>query len=673
MKKIHLKSIKLVNFKGVLNKEILLKEEGNSIFGANGTGKTTVADSFVFLLFGKDTTDRKDFEIKTLDQHGKVIPQIDHEVSAVLIVDNETLTLRRVLKENWVKKRGDEERVFSGNITELYWNDVPVQVTEFSKKVSDILPENVFKMITSPTYFNSIKWQDRRNLLIDIFGEVSNEEIAKGNNSYESLLSKLTQGKTLDDYKAQILASVKKSKEDLKNIPSRIDEVFRGKPEAQDFESLEKELSEKNKSLEKVDAEIADSNTAYDSKLEAQRKEKLKANNIKSEIEIIEQNAKKEAQAQLKPDTSALDALVKEKTTKEQELQSFEGALKTLQTKKQGIQESIQSIIDKMDAKRLEWQEENAKTLTFNDNDFHCPTCKREFEAGDVESKKAQALSNFKNNKENRLNQINTDGGNLKKEKDSLETELKTIDSRIETGKKSIDTAKKELQAIIDKIEVENKKNSTSGADARTEEEVCRSILDKEQKYQELLIQLEAIESSIVEVPTVDNAELVEKRKTLVSEIDAIKQKLQTKSQIEASEKRIGELQTEEKTLAQQIANVEKEQFVIENFVKAKVDALEKVVNSKFQLVKFKMFDEQVNGALRETCEVTVNGVPYSDVNTASRINAGIDVINVLSKHFGISAPVFIDNCESVHTLIKSESQIIKLIVSEQHKTLTVS
>jgi DNA repair exonuclease SbcCD ATPase subunit len=303
MKTIKLQSISLLNFKGI--KTLNIDANGNNvdIFGANGTGKTTIADAFTWLLFGKDTTDRKDFEVKTLDQTGRVIPMIEHEVSAVLLVENETLTLKRVLRENWVKKRGNEEREFSGNVTELYWNDVPMSVTEFTKKVNDVLNEQVFKMITSPTYFNSIKWQDRRNLLIDIFGEVSNEDVARGNSAFEKLLAKLTQGKTLEDYKAQISASIKKAKEDIKAIPSRIDEVFRGKPEAQDFEALESQKSNLEKQLEKVDSEIADTNKAFDSKLEAQRGLKLKVNNLKGEIEIIEQNAKKEAQNRLKPDT----------------------------------------------------------------------------------------------------------------------------------------------------------------------------------------------------------------------------------------------------------------------------------------------------------------------------------------------------------------------------------
>lgn len=669
MKNIKINTISLLNFKG-LRKQTFDFENNTNIFGANGTGKTTIADAFTWLLFGKDSTDRKDFEIKTLDEFGNIIPKIEHEVSATLLVDNDTVTLRRVLKENWVKKRGSETSEFSGNVTELYWNDVPVTVTEFTKKVNDVLNEQVFKMITSPTYFNSIKWQDRRTLLIDVFGEVSNEDIAKGNPAYVALVAKLTQGKTIEDYNAQIKASVKKAKEDLDVIPTRIDEVERSKPEVQDFKVLETELKGYESQLEKVDEDLADLNKAFDSKLASQRTVKLKVSELQSSIEVIESKAKKEASEQLKPDTSELDTLQKQKTEKEAELQSYVNAVQTLSDKHTSLIQSKTSLESKIEAKRKEWADTNSKELTFDDNDFHCPTCKREFESGDVETKKSEALENFKKDKNSKLQEINQQGAALAQEKTNLETEIETLASRITTGNSSIKVAKETISELETKIK--SFSNPSQNTEAKSEEEVFKSILDANNTYQELLIELEATKQSIEETTSVNNEELVEKRKGIIAEIDSIKSKLQSKTQIESANKRIQELQNEEKILAQQIANVEKEQFVIENFIKAKVDALENVVNSKFKYVKFKMFDLQINGGLKETCEAMVNGVPYSDINTASKINAGLDIINVLSEFYGITAPIFIDNAESVHTLIETESQLIRLVVSEYHKQLFI-
>lgn len=670
MKKfITIRKLSLLNFKGIKSLSINLESETN-IFGANGTGKTTLSDAFNWLLFGKDSSDRKDFEIKTLDNNGKVIPMIDHEVEATLNVDNDTLTLRRVLKENWVKKRGSETSEFQGNVTELYWNEVPVTVTEFTKKVNDILNEQVFKMITSPTYFNSIKWQDRRSLLVQVFGEVSDQEIAKGNPAYEALLEKLTQGKTLEDYKAQITASIKKAKEDIKTIAPRIDEVFRSKPEAQDFKALGTELEAKQKDLSKVDSEIADVNLAFESKLNLQREAKIKANNIRSDIEIIEQKAKNEATGRLNPNTSVLDGLIKSKDFKNQELQSFKNTIVTLESKKQTIELQLSTIENKMISMRKDWENENAKELVFND-DCICPTCNQPLPSGDIETKKTDALNNFKKTKKERIASIEQLGGNLKKEKENLLAESKTLTERIDNGKISILNVEAELESTNENIDIENSKNTT-GTEPQSFEIVYESILALDNNYQTKILEMEAFEVTIEEASASDNSLFVEKRNNLNSEISEIKTKLQTKVQIENCDKRIAELKEEEKTLSQQIANVEKEQFIIENFIKNKVDRLEETVNSKFKFVKFKMFDEQINGGLKETCEAMVNGVPYSDVNTASKINAGLDIINVLSEFYGIAAPIFIDNAESVHTLIDTDSQLIRLVVSEEHKKLLV-
>lgn len=676
MKTIKLLSISLLNFKGI--KSITINADGanTDIFGANGTGKTTIADAFTWLLFGKDTTDRKDFEIKTLDQMGRVIPMIEHEVSATLLVDGETLSIKRVLRENWVKKRGNEEREFSGNVTELYWNDVPMSVTEYTKRVHDLSnSEEVFKYITNPNAFCSTEWKKQRLELEKMCPKISDYEImdkiATLNNKQEvaNLTNALNSGKTPEEYLKQIFSSIKKAKEDLKTIPARIDEVFRGKPEVQDFETLEISLNDYNKKLEKVDGEITNINKAFDSKLEAQRGLKLKVSNLKSEIEIIEQKAKNEANNRLKPDTSVLDGLIKERDVKKQELESFENALKTLETKKEGISSQIVATDKQIADKRQQWHDENDKVLEFKEDDCTCPTCKQALPSGDIESKKSEAITNFNNAKLANLRRIQTEGENLATQKSNLEAELKTIESRIETGKSSIENCKTELKSINDKIEIENG-NSKSGAEVQTFENIYESLLALDNSYQEKLLELDAVQATIEEVPSVDTSELIENKKQIVSIIDNIKAKLQTKAQIEVADKRILELQNEEKNLSQQIANVEKEQFVIENFIKAKVDALENIVNSKFKFVKFKMFEEQINGGLRETCEAMVNGVPYSDVNTASKINAGLDIINVLSEFYGINAPIFVDNAESVHTLIETENQMIKLIVSEKHKKL---
>lgn len=669
MKQISIKSMALTNFKGIKSLELSF-EELTDIFGANATGKTTIFDAFTWALFGKDSSERKDFEIKTLDKFGKVIPEIEHEVSVQLLVENETISIRRILKESWVKKRGSEIPEFKGNVSEFYWNDVPVNLTEFNKRVSDVLDENVFKIITSPTYFNSIKWQDRRNVLTQIAGEVSDAELASGNTEYENLISKLTQRKTIEEYKLQISASIKKSKEDLKAIPTRIDEVFKSRPEDVNFAELEKLLKEKGIEFDKVEESINNVTKSIDSQLQTINAYKTKVSNLKYEISDIETKAKSEATERLKPDTSKVDALQRDLTAKKQELATYESSLETLAGKLTTLNQSKNSLDEKILAKRTEWNNENAKQISFNDNDFHCPTCKREFESGDVESKKTELTNSFNQSKQTKLSEISTSGKNLATEKTNIETEITGISERISNGKIVVNGLKIEIGTIEFSIK-ETETPATENSEI-TPELLYESILSLNADYKAKKEELKTLEENPVQDVTVDNSELVEKKKEIQSEIDNLKSELSKKAQIEASDKRIKELKEEEKTLSQFILGVEKEQFVIENFIKDKIDRLESAINAKFQFIKFKMFEEQINGGLKETCEAMVNGVPYSDLNTASKINAGLDVINTLSDFYGVCAPIFVDNAESVHTLIDTKSQLIRLVVSEEAKKLTV-
>ena len=670
MKTIQIKQISLTNFKGLRN-QIINFEKNTDIYGANGTGKTTIMDAFLWMLFGKDSTDRKDFEIKTLDKFNVAIPKIEHEVSAVIMVNDIEIQVSRILKENWVKKRGSETTEFSGNVTEYYWDGVPMQQKAFQEKVSMILDETVFKMITNPLAFNALKWQERRKVLMDIAGAISDTDLAAGNSEYEKLIAQLNNGKTLAEYEKQILASIKKAKEDLKGIPTRIDEVSKSKPEAYDFLNLRVGLGLKEKALSKVDEEITDSTKAFDNKLQTINEKKTKANSLKSEIDIIKINTRTAIENSLKPDTSTLDNLKRNLETKKGELSSYENGLNTLSTKVTSINGQIESINGKVATLRTDWQVENAKELTFNDNDFHCPTCKRDFEAGDVEGKKAEMLTNFKTKKQNTLAEINSRGANLNNEKAALETELKGLQERIKTGKDSIENFKTEIKKIEGSIEVETSK--TKATATIDKDSLVRESLIKNSDYQSKVHELETLEVNIEDAPIVDNSELKTQRAVIVQEIDNIKSNLRNEEQIKAVDQRIAELEKEEKALSQQIAEVEKTQFAIERFNKLKIDTLEAKINEKFKFVNFRMFESQINGGESECCDALIDGVPFSDANTASKINAGLDIINTLCEFYEVTAPIFIDNRESIIDVIELNSQLINLIVSGEDKKLRVA
>ena len=233
-KSVIIKKMEFLNFKGIRNMTVEFGRELTNILGQNGIGKSTVFDGFTWLLFGKDSHDRKTFNIKTLDANGVVIPRIPHEISAVLLVNGEEIELCRKYNEKWTKKRGSAAEEFVGHEEERLYNGVPCSVKEFNEKISAICSEEVFKFITNPLFFTSQKMDVQRSMLFRMAGGISDEDVAQDNADFESLLACLT-GKSLDEFKREISAKKRRIKTEVEMIPSRIDERKRDMPEEEDW------------------------------------------------------------------------------------------------------------------------------------------------------------------------------------------------------------------------------------------------------------------------------------------------------------------------------------------------------------------------------------------------------------------------------------------------------
>ena len=220
--KIFLKSLELKNFKGIKQLKINFGP-ATRISGDNGTGKTTIMDSFMWLLFGKDSKDRKDYKIKTITENGEELHGIEHSVIGELEVDGTLIKLQRTYKEQWTKKRGQATPEFKTHTTDYLINDVPAKMTEYNEKVSKILPDSTFKLITNPLYFTSLNWKKQREILLEIVGNVDTENIINYNISLKPL-EKLLHDDDVEILRSEVKAKIKIIKEQIKAIPNRIDE-----------------------------------------------------------------------------------------------------------------------------------------------------------------------------------------------------------------------------------------------------------------------------------------------------------------------------------------------------------------------------------------------------------------------------------------------------------------
>lgn len=640
-KKIIIRRLRLLNFKGIRDFTVEFNDRRTSILGCNGSGKTTVFDAFTWLLFGKDSLDRKAFSIKTRDASGKTIEKLPHEVSAVLLVNDEEITLCRRFNEKWTKKRGSAVEEFTGNTEERLYNDVPCSVREWQEKIASIYSEDIFKFITNPLYFSAQKPDVQRAMLFRMAGGVSDDEIAAGNTEFQELLANLT-GKSLDELKREIAAKKRRLKAEIEAIPERIDERKRDVPESEDWDALQRELETKKTKLNEIEAQITDASKA----VAAINEKKVAALRKVGELEQMRTQLEMTITQQVQSD---YHNQLRKKQQTENEIKDLQRNIQFSESRIKSLENEKAECAARRDGYIAEWRSINAQKLTFNDDDFVCPTCKRPLDVEDIEAKQQEMTEAFNAQKSKKLED------NVSKGKANTER-MKEIEVEIAKVQSDIDGYK---QAIGLKEADEAYKANPACPDAMPE-------IIKDGQYKVLTKQIEELSSEAnKEIETPDNSELKEARQVMTEAIDELKKRLSKKEIIERNNARIAELEKQQRTQSEELAALEGKEFTIAAFGKAKIEAIEKKMNGMFSIVKFKMFEKQINGGEVETCKAMVNGQPYDDgLNAAGRINAGIDIINAISKSEGIYAPIVIDNAESYNSLLPTQSQLIRLVVT---------
>ncbi|QNP15598.1 hypothetical protein H9S87_13825 [Bacillus pumilus] len=643
-KNISLAELHLSNFKGVKSFTLETGGENAKVYGDNATGKTTLFDAFMWLLFDKDSQNKKDFEIKTLSKDNKAVSGIDHEVSAVLLIDGKSVELKKVYSEKWTKKRGSAKQVFSGHTTDYYVNDVPVKKQEFAEKVNDIISEDIFKLITSPSYFNEqMKWQDRQNVLMEIGGVVTDEDVISNNSSLSKLQSILGE-RNIDEQKKILAEKRKKISKNLEQYPVRIDEINRSIEDITDLdqEQLKGDLKAIQSSIDDMEKEArsirADSS--------ADRKKRMLQ--LEGELQQIKNEHDSERfEAMCERESAYFEA--------KNELSQTKHELANLKSKKDQLTSFLAQVDKERVELREEWSEKNEET--FEDHQTDCPTCGQALPEGKIQA----AIEKFNLQKSESLERIVDKGKQLGIEYDNKQNELYEIDEQIQ---------KLNLKEKFKASAVEKLKEDMYQAEASI------SSLSNNPTYQAKLEEIEKINNEIQSDEQETSGAVLainEQIKEKQQELTLIRNDLSRIDQAQKALNRIEELKEEERKMADEYNEVEQQSFLIEEFIRTKMNLMEERINSKFKYARFKLFEEQVNGGLTETCETLYEGVPYSKgLNNAARINVGLDIINTLNEHYGISAPIFVDNSEAVTNLINMNAQIISLIVSEKDKQLRV-
>lgn len=648
MKQIKIKSLSLFNFKGIENLDLQFQDE-NYIYGDNATGKTTIFDAFTWVLFGKDSSGRADtnFNICPLGENGKPILGREPFVECILTVNGSPIKLGRKRCEVWTKPRGTTEETLTGYKTEFFVNDVKLPTKrDYDAEVSAILSEDLFKILTNPFYFTSLNADTQKEMLFRMSGGISDEEVAVTNNEFAEMLVEL-QGKPLERHLKEVAAKKRAINDELKLIPASIETAQRLMPEELDWATIEKELTEKKAKIAKLDAQISDRSEI--AKAESQKRVDIQKSIGDKKYKLVqrEQEVKTQAMAEINANQNKISEIGFKMENLKNKKASYE--------KEQSIcKERISNMEKRLETLREEFRSINSMQLEYPEGAFSCYACNRPLEPADINAKQLELENNFNTKKAVQLEENKKQGINTAKERDAIRNMLQ------EWEKKATD-----IQLELEKLEIEQsnlKKQTpeTPDIDKLILEDTACIVIKND---------IQELEKQLAEGPKIiDNSELIENKNLLTIETERLVRSLGTKDQRERAKEEIEKLENKRVAANQQLAELEKIEFVATNFQKAKDAMLQEKINKMFSLVSFSFVKEQLNSGEKITCICMVNGTPYPDANNAGKVNAGLDIINAICKSEGVTAPIFFDNRESVNELIPTLSQIINLVVSKDKK-----
>lgn len=664
---IKLKSLHLENFKGIKVLDVIFGDK-TKIKGQNASGKTTVFDAFTWLLFNKNSASEEKFNVRPLDAEGNRVDNVEIKVAAVLEVDGKEMELSKLQKQKWVKKRGTDATELQGNENLYEIDGYPKSEKDYKEYISGLVAEDLFKMLTNPQYFSSMKWKEQRDILMKFVSEISDVELVQGNPEFAELLPELEKAPSTDDIQKKFSKALSEWKKKQAEIPVRIDELSKSLVQ---IDTAEQELAKADleRRIAEVNGKIADSGKAVGDLMSEEMQ-------LQMDMSGIMQNMNEELRKQ-RTDLAKvayeikteLDKCSRSISIKESEISSNNTNITNAEKRRSELGEQYKAESAKaFDETPYLFHEEEWQ---FDENSTICKSCgqtlpadkieqiKADFEArkarakADAEKKLADAKDRFTKEHSATLERIKAAGFEQKHLIEDLTAKNEALQAEIETLKKQ------EQEVFAKQSELEKQ---LAAIPAEADYSQNAEYVKLKARHDEVTTKMGSMKSNT------DAADTFKAEKAqLQAELDAVKAEIAKASKNIEIEERIGQLEEEQREVGQKVADQEKMLYLLEQFIKAKMLRISESINSKFNTVSWKLFEEQLNGGMRECCECTVNGVPYSTLNSGHRIVAGLDIIQSLSELYGVTASIFVDNAESLneYNVPDMVAQMVLLAVSD--------
>jgi len=636
MKHLLLNSLTLSQFKGVKSVSLEPQGENFNVYGDNASGKTTIADAFVWLLFGKNLAGSAKFEIKTLDENNEPLHHLNHSVTGEFRLPDESITLGKTYKEKWVKQRGKLNQEFEGHTTDHTINKVPVQEKEYAARVASICDENLFRILSDPLRFNEgLTWQERRKELMRFAGNITDDAVTQAHPALAEVTAILG-SHTPEDMRKMLLSMRPAIAKEVDAIPVRIDELQRAIADAPVDSSMPNMEHYRSQLIQLQNDRATITSGGQMAELRKKRAE-LEA----AELLRISEERKAVHQMHDQALAEARDLAAKAQEAKDRVTAAERDA--------RALEGEIHRMGEDLEVKRAAYRDLSAASWD-TEAEGVCRSCGQVLPADRLDALR----DDYNLRKAKRLEANREEGKALNSQREAKKIALEALTSTISDLSEAASLVDKEWSVARARATAEPDMPGNQEAEAHRK---ALAILDAQ--ISELMTSnadaLNRIDTDIVDVQR-----KIQAAEGVIAKAEAAK----------SAGARISELSDEEKRLAGEIEEIDRKLYLLDEWVRAKVSMLEESINSRFEIVKFKLFMVQVNGAIAEVCETTVNGVPWGNLNHGARINGGLDIINTLARHYGFAPPIFIDNAESVTSIIPTMGQQIRLIVSAADKEL---
>ena len=657
--KVIFKSIEIQNFKGFKSYSTGFDPVSTSFYGKNGSGKTSIADAISWCLFGKDTQNRSQFDIKHHTDDEKQATKTEVSVTLEITADGIDHTIKRMLKEKWQTKRGETTEEFKGNYTEYFINGNLSSQGEFSTFIKNLIDENVFRAVSNPYFFTSLPWKEQRAFLSEMVGNITNEEIADNDERFADLLKALTQ-EDITAYLKHKGFKINEIKKEIDKIPVRIAELKKARPELDenDFATDWKTKSESLKTdVVKLSEEIAQLKSGNTSAATKEIERKLSfAQKRKREMETSADNKLKAMKEEYHNFCEEIDL---QRRKLQESILRNQGIITTKQTVISRAEAELTNFDNSMKALRDRWNKEVNIKLTLpplTDEDIYCPTCGQVLPTGMIEE--ARNIR-FESMERKRLDT-----------KQRLTEECNKIRGEQEKTKALIASTKIDKEEYEKLLEEDNEKLSSLSKKEYPKVTTYEEILAANPNYKPVLDEITLLERQLESNVPEDNSALIEEKTnqlaSLNEQLTITSGKASDIDYYNKVQSLINDAEKDHKALAEQLAALQREEDLAREFADKADNILEEKVNKHFKIVKWKMFKQMINGNKESYCECYVDNIAYHDgLNTAKRLNAGLDICNTLCSLYDAYAPIIIDNAESNLNILHTESQQIRFYVAD--------